>query len=78
MKPKWRADEMEMSINFRAMRLSWLFGTTALVVWSLESLVRSGSLRSVPFMILIVQNTIFFCSKLIMTHKAVGNGGKED
>jgi hypothetical protein len=32
-----RADEMEMSINFKAMRLAWVFENVALLVWAVIS-----------------------------------------
>ncbi len=72
MKRKWKADEMEMAINFKAVRLSWVSGLLALVVWMIAGLIKTKELPFIPFMLVILQTIIFFASKLIMTRRAVG------
>ncbi len=78
MNRKWKADEMEMSINFKAMRLSWVFVTAALLVWCVIELVVYGDTPFIPFIILCGQNIIFFSAKLIMTNKVSGKGSSEE
>lgn len=68
-----KADEMEMSINFKSMRLSWVFGNIALLIWLTVALIKSGELPLALFSIISLQNVIFFGSKLYMTHKMSSN-----
>ncbi len=78
MKRKWKADEMEMAINFKAMRLSWVFGLLSLITWMIVGYIKTQEILYIPLKILIFQNTIFFISKLLMTRKAVGKGKDYD
>jgi len=72
-----KADEMEMTINFKSMRLSWVFVIISLFVWLVADFLISGELPFIPFAIFVIQNIIFFGSKLYMTHKMVGNNNEE-
>lgn len=65
-----RADEMELSINFKAMRLAWVFENIALAVWMIVSYIKENGNAFIPFIIIAAQNVIFFGSKLYMTRKA--------
>lgn len=64
-----KSDEMEMSINFKSMRLSWLFVIIALIIWLLVDFIKSVELPFIPFTIICIQNIIFFGSKRYMTRK---------
>jgi hypothetical protein len=68
-----KSDEMEMSINFKSMRLSWLFVNIALIVWLIETVIKSGDLPFILFSIICLQNIIFFGSKLYLTRKLSGH-----
>ncbi len=68
-----KPDEMEMSINFNSMRLSWVFVNIALIMWLAVDFIKSGELPIIPFMIISFQNIIFFGSKLYMTRKMSSN-----
>ncbi|MDD2234732.1 MAG: hypothetical protein PHZ11_09355 [Desulfitobacteriaceae bacterium] len=68
-----KADEMEMVINFKAMRLSWVFVNIALFIWLAETIIKSGELPFILFTIIGFQNLIFFGSKLYMTRKMSSN-----
>lgn len=35
-----KADEMEMAINFKSMRLSWVFGNIALFIWLVVAFIK--------------------------------------
>lgn len=69
MKNNWRADEMEMAINFKAMRLSWLFVGIALTVWCIVKFARDHDFPTIPFIILMTQNIIFFSAKLWIANR---------
>jgi len=64
-----KADEMEMSINFKSMRLSWFFGNIALLIWLILAFIKNGKFPFILFTIITLQNVIFFGSKLYMTRK---------
>ena len=68
-----KADEMEMFINFKSMRLSWVFVNIALIIWLAETFIKSGKLPFILFTIICFQNIIFFGSKLYMTRKMSSN-----
>lgn len=63
-----KADEMEMAINFKSMKLSWLFLTVSLVIWDIYILIKGET--SNPVTLLIAVNLVIFCiSKLYYTKK---------
>jgi hypothetical protein len=68
-----KADEMEMFINFKSMRLSWVFANIALIIWLAVTFIKSGELPFILFTIICLQNVIFFGSKLYMTRKISSN-----
>jgi len=78
MKKKWKADEMEMAVNFKSMRISWVFVGVALVAWCLVFLIKDGDVPFIPFMILCIQNIIFFSCTLIYKRMLSGNEKKMD
>lgn len=63
-----RADEMEMSINFKAMRLAYVFENAALLVWAVISQIKGYS-PIIQTTIILIQNIIFFGSQLYMKRK---------
>jgi len=67
-----RADEMEMAINFKAMRLSWLFIVIALLVWLFVGLISIGEINLVLLIIILTQNLIYFSAKLLITKRMTG------
>lgn len=74
---KYMADESEMFVNFRAMRLSWLFLTLMLIVWSLYEVIKTGE-PGIQFLILCVSTVIFCTAKLIITKKLTKDDSPED
>lgn len=68
-----KADEMEMAISLKSMRLSWVFAVLALCAWCIAGFIIDGELPIIPFMILCIQNIIFFSAKLFFTRQLVGN-----
>ncbi len=78
MKSKWKADEMEMSINFKAMRLSWVFVGVALIIWGIIGYIKNGDMPSIPFIILVAQIIIFFLAKLLIARRLAGKNKKSN
>lgn len=78
MKRTWKADEMEMAVNFKAMRLSWVFTLLALLTWCVIEFAIDGETPFIPLMIICFQNIIFFSAKLVMTKKLAGKGSDEN
>ncbi len=68
-----KADEMEMAINLKSMRLSWVFVMVALCAWCIVGFINDGNLPFIPFMIFCLQNIIFFSARLFITRQIVGN-----
>ena len=68
-----KPDEMEMFINFKSMRLSWLFVNISLIIWLAVSFIKSRELPFIQFMIICFQNIIFFGSKRYITRKMSSN-----
>lgn len=64
-----KADEMEMSINFIAMKLSWAFGVLALFSWTIFDLITTGKLNPLQIGIVLLQSMIFFGSKVYLARK---------
>jgi len=52
-------DEMEMSINFRSIRLSWDFGILFLLIWTGVDWFQSGSFNRTAFILLLSQLIIY-------------------
>ena len=69
-----RADEMEMFITFRAMRLSYLFLNSLLAIWFLVEAIKNGKIITVPFTIFIFSQSIFWGTSIYLQNKL----GKED
>lgn len=76
MKVFGRADEMEMSINFKAMRLAWAFANIALLVWAVISQI-IGDTPLIQIAIILIQNVIFFGSQLYMKRQMTKDKNEE-
>lgn len=63
-----KADEMEMAINFKAMRLSWAFLVVTLAVWDCIEILH-GNRQSPVILLVALQGCIFWFSKMYYTHK---------
>jgi hypothetical protein len=75
--PLKKADEMEMAINFKSMRLSWVFVIVSLFIWLVAEYLINGRFNFIPFIIIVGQNVIFFGSKIYMTRKMAGNNDEK-
>lgn len=76
MKKRIIADELEMSINYKAVRASWAFSTIYLVIWNIVAVFKMGKIEILPFALMCLQDIILWLAKLILTRKMVS--GCED
>lgn len=74
----FKADEMEMAINFKAMRLAWMFLELALAIYCIAVLVMYGDLPSIPVVILCISGVIFWVSKLLITKQMTVSGDYDE
>lgn len=77
MKKIKKADEMEMSINFKSMRLAWIFENIALIIWAVMSCIYKNENVFILIIIITAQNIIFFSSKLYMGKKITGDNNEK-
>lgn len=77
-KRSWKADEMELAINLRAMRISHCFTTLALVIYCGIMLAKMGELPTAPFLILCGSNLLFFGIKLALTKRLTKDADDEE
>lgn len=65
----WKADEMEMAINFRAMRCGWVFLVLSLAVWCIVEVISTGKIPIIPFALECISIIVFFSAKLWITKR---------
>ncbi len=69
-KHNWKADEMEMFINYKAVRCSWIFLEIGLLVFSIVYSIVDGTislLSSVPFIMVMASSSVFWIVKSYYT-----------
>lgn len=66
-KQAWKADEMEMSINFQSIRAAYIFAILALLADCLYAVIATGELLTVPFIILCASCSLFLMLKAYLT-----------
>ncbi|MGX7197420.1 hypothetical protein [Enterococcus olivae] len=66
-----KADEMEMTINFKATRFSWIAVNIFLILWVMLHKILSGELLVIPLILSFVQNMLFFGYKIYLSKKMV-------
>ena len=71
-------DELEMFINFRAMRVAWIILQVLLIIWCIVSFIFFFRLALVPFLLLSISNTTFFLSKLVISAKLTCGAKKDE
>lgn len=72
-----KADEMEMAINYKAMRLSWVILVAALVIWECIEVAR-GNTSSPVILLVALQGTVFWGSKAYFTRKITAAGDDDE
>jgi len=63
---------MELSINFKATRLSWVAGLMFLFIWNMVVLIQTGKIATNAFVLMCLQCVVFFVSKLLFTKRLTG------
>ena len=69
MKKTVRADEMELSINFRAIRVSWVLTAVFLLIWNIVLLIRDGAISTIPFVLMMLQACSMLTTKVILSNR---------
>ena len=69
MKKSYKADEMEMSINLKAVRLSWVYSSVFLVGWILYDLIKNGYSNEIASVLLLSQLTVFWATHIFLKWK---------
>jgi hypothetical protein len=77
-KKKWMADEMEMCINFKSIRVSYVFSVIALLAYCIFKYAVKKELPFIPFIILCGELFLFYTSKLYLTKKMTGGSPDEE
>lgn len=78
MKKSIKADEMEMSINFKAVRASWIYSLLFLIVWNMFSVIKTGDIELIPFNLLVSETLIMLVVKSILTKKMSGDSDNDE
>jgi hypothetical protein len=76
---KWiKADEMEMSINFKAVRAAWIYSLLFLAIWNIVSVIRTGSIEFEPSFLLSTSMFIMLTVKSVLTKKMSGDKDNDE
>lgn len=78
MKRTCKADEMEMAINFQAMRIAYVFVEISLTAYCLYETVTTGALPGAVSILWLISVALFFAAKCILTKKVSGENGDEE
>lgn len=77
-KKKWKADEMEMTINFKSIRIAYVFSIVTLLGYCIYDFAIQKELPFVPFIVVCGQLFLFYFSKLYLMKKMTrGNQDEE-
>jgi hypothetical protein len=76
-KTKWKADEMEMTINFKSIRIAYVFSILALFGYCIYILITENELPLIPFIIFCGELCLFYLTKLCLTKK-ITRGSRDE
>lgn len=62
-------DEMELSINFKAMRISWLWYEIALAIFCIITTIVAGEFPIIEFVIWAIGGVLYWNVKVYVTKK---------
>ncbi len=75
---KWKADEMEMAVNFLSIRVAYIFSIVTLFAYCVYAFLIRHELPAIPFIIFSGQLFLFYLSKIYLTKKMTkGNRDEE-
>ncbi len=66
-----KADEMEMYITLKSVKIAWLFTVIYLIIWSTYETIKTAQL-GLPILLLISQNIVFYACLLFFRHRISG------
>lgn len=66
-----KMDEMEMSINLKAIKMAWFYTVLFLFIWIIYEFTQTGSV-GLPFILLISQNLIYLLVRQILLRRMHG------
>ena len=67
-----------MSINFKAVRASWIYSLLFLIVWNMFSVIKTGDIELIPFNLLVSETLIMLVVKSILTKKMSGDSDNDE
>jgi hypothetical protein len=67
-----KADEMEMYITLKSIKIAWLFTVVYLLVWSVYDTIKTSQV-GLPLILLITQNVVFYACILIFRRRIAGS-----
>ena len=69
MKGLRKMDEMEMSINLKAVRLAWAYSSAFLLVWVSYDWIKNGNFNGLAFILLMSQLAMYWAVQLFLKWK---------
>jgi len=63
-----KMDEMEMSVNLRAIKCAWFYTIIFLTVWLIYNFIQTGD-TGVPGFLLVTQNLVLFAVEFFLKRK---------
>ena len=66
-----KADEMEMQIILKSVRIAWAYSALFLLVWTVYEMIQTKRL-GLPFILLLSQNAVLFLSQMIIKRRFTG------
>ena len=66
-----KADEMEMQIILKSVRIAWAYSALFLLVWTVYEMIQTKRL-GLPFILLMSQNAVLFLSQMIIKRRFTG------
>ncbi|MPM12874.1 hypothetical protein SDC9_59229 [bioreactor metagenome] len=69
MKDFRKMDEMEMSINLKAIRLTWVYGVLFLLIWIGYDWIKAGLFNGMAFILMLSQLVIYWAAQLFLKWK---------
>ncbi|MEA4924298.1 hypothetical protein SDC9_172927 [bioreactor metagenome] len=67
-----KADEMEMYITLKSIKIAWLFTVIYLLVWSVYDTLKTSQI-GLPLILLLAQNVVFYTCILFFRHRVSGS-----
>lgn len=69
MKSFHKMDEMEMSINLRVIKLTWVYAVIFLIVWIWHDWLKTGLFQWLPFILMTSQLIVYWSVQLFLKWK---------